>query len=146
MTTYLDTSALAKWYLNEAFSEEVETFLAGVLPVTISPLVKLEMRSLVARRRQEGSLDSALENRILAVLENDIVAGHLVLVPVRAEHFALAETLIGALPTVPLRTLDALHLAIAKSEAVDLIATADSVMMRAAEHLGIPCQYFGIPG
>jgi len=144
VATYVDTSALAKWYLNEAFSEEVEAFLASVLPASISPLVKLEMRSLLARRRREGSVEPALENRILAVFENDVVSGHLSLLPARAEHFPLAETLIGALPGIPLRTLDALHLAIAKAEGVDLLATADIVMMHAAEHLGIPCRYFGV--
>lgn len=144
MVTYVDTSALAKWYLNEAFSEEVEAFLVSVLPAGISLLVKLEMRSLLARRRREGLVEPALENRMLAVFENDVVSGHLSLLPVRAEHFLLAETLIGALPGVPLRTLDALHLAIAKSEGVDLLATADIVMMRAAEHLEIPCRYFGV--
>ncbi len=33
---YLDTSALAKWYLNEVLSDEVEAFLRSVLFARIS--------------------------------------------------------------------------------------------------------------
>jgi len=42
---YLDTSALAKWYLNEAGSEAVVEFLQGLDSAVISSLSVTEMRS-----------------------------------------------------------------------------------------------------
>ncbi|GAB4249904.1 MAG: hypothetical protein Kow00129_10740 [Thermoleophilia bacterium] len=84
---YVDTSALAKWYLNEEFSEEVEAFLRRVLPVSISALTKVETKSLFARRRRDGSLPPVTEGKAYSVFEGDIAAGHLVLLPVRVEHY-----------------------------------------------------------
>ena len=48
----------------------------------------------------------------------------------------LAVSLLGDLPSLPLRTLDALHLAIAKGLRADTLATADRLMAEAAEVLG----------
>lgn len=48
---YFDTSALAKWYLNESFSADVERYLMEHGPVAISELAEVEMRSLLSRRR-----------------------------------------------------------------------------------------------
>lgn len=48
-----------------------------------------------------------------------------------------------ALEPVPLRTLDALHLALAMASGADEIATADEVMARAAEQLQLAVHFFG---
>ena len=48
---YLDTSALAKWYLNEVGSEAFVGFLQGLDSAVISSLTVTEMRSLLSRRR-----------------------------------------------------------------------------------------------
>lgn len=141
-SVYLDTSALAKWYLNEDRSEEVEAFLGESLPVCISVLTKLEMRSLLARRRREDSISALTEGRAFSVFEGDIVAGHLILLPQRVEHFLLAESLIGALPGIPLRSLDALHLGAIQGEGIRALATADRVMAQAAAALGLECHTF----
>ena len=50
---YFDTSALAKWYLNEARSDDVERYIQEHGPVAISELTVVEMRCLLARRRRE---------------------------------------------------------------------------------------------
>ena len=66
---YFDTSALAKWYLNEPRSEEVEEYIQAHGPVGISDLTVVEMRSLLSRRRREKSIDLSLEMRIFAVFQ-----------------------------------------------------------------------------
>lgn len=139
---YIDTSALAKWYVNEAGSEDVEEFLREACPVHISLLTVVEMRSLMARRRREGHFDAEAQARVLATFDGDVAAGHLVLVPHTAESFLLAESLIGARPTLPLRTLDALHLGAMRSAGMDILATADRVMAEAAGLLGLECREF----
>jgi len=50
---YFDTSALAKWYINETRSDDVEKYLQKHGPVTISDFTIVEMRCLLARRRRE---------------------------------------------------------------------------------------------
>ena len=53
---YLDTSALAKWDLNEAGSEAFVEFLQGLDSAVISSLSVTEMRSLLSRRRSMGDI------------------------------------------------------------------------------------------
>ena len=51
---YLDTIALAKWYLNEVGSEAFVGFLQGLDSAVISSLTATEMCSLLSRRRWMG--------------------------------------------------------------------------------------------
>jgi predicted nucleic acid-binding protein len=139
---YVDTSALAKWYVNEAGSEELEEFLRETCPVNISLLTVVEMRSLMSRRCREGHVDAETQARVLATFDGDVAAGHLVLVPHSAESFLLAESFIGAHPALPLRTLDALHLGAMRSAGLETLATADRVMADAAGLLGLECRTF----
>jgi predicted nucleic acid-binding protein len=139
---YVDTSALAKWYVNEAGSDEVEEYLRQVCPVHISLLTVVEMKSLMARRGRQDDIDAATQAKVLSTFDSDVALGHLVLLPHSSESFLLAESLMGAHPDVPLRTLDALHLGVMQSAGVEMLATADRVMAQAAALLGIECRAF----
>jgi hypothetical protein len=59
---YLDTTALAKWYLNELGSEAFVSFLQGLNSAVISSLTQTEMRSLLSLRRRMGDLSAELES------------------------------------------------------------------------------------
>lgn len=133
---YVDTSALAKWYLNEARSEEVEQFIRERAPVSISTLTLVEMRSLLGRRRRERDLDAKMEARIYATFEEDIRDGHLLQHPVTDGAVLGAGHLLAALNDHPLRSLDALHLSIAKEIRATEVATADRVMLGASRAMG----------
>jgi predicted nucleic acid-binding protein len=139
---YFDTSALAKWYLNEESSDEVEQYLHEHGPVAISDLTVVEMRSLLARRRRERAIDSKLEARIFAVFKEDIRQGFLICHPLPDGLMDSAVDLISAFPDVLLRTLDALHLVIAKRIGADVIATADRVMSDGAVAMGFSVMAF----
>jgi len=141
-SAYLDTSALAKWYVNESRSEDVEEYVRSVYPVYVSLLTKIEMRSLAARRVREGHIDLLTQGKVLATFEGDIAGGHVVLLPHTIESFLVAESLLGSLPEIPLRTLDAMHLGIMQAAGVTTLATADRVMAQAAEALGMECETF----
>jgi len=67
-----DTSALAKWYINEARSDDVEnTFRStGRLQLVISRWLK--MRCLLARRRRERNIDTKMEMEIFATFQEDV--------------------------------------------------------------------------
>jgi predicted nucleic acid-binding protein len=133
---YFDTSALAKWYLNEENSDEVEKYLQEHGPVAISELTVVEMRSLLARLRRERKIDARLENRIFSVFSEDIRQGYLSCRPLPGGVMESAANLISVLSDAPLRTLDALHLAIAKEIAADVLATADRIMAAAGGSMG----------
>lgn len=111
---YLDTSALAKWYLNEAGSEAFVDFLQGLDSAVISSLTVTEMRSLLSRRRRMGDLSVQLESVLFAALLDDIDHGWLQRYP-----------------------LDALHLAVAVDLGVSMLATADGVMADGAVSMGL---------
>ena len=134
---YFDTSALAKWYLNESFSEDVERYLMEHGPVAISDLTVVEMRSLLARRRREKHVDPKLEIRVFATFEDDICRGFLIRHPMPATTIAGAVNLISTLPDVPLRTLDATHLVIAREIDASILATADRIMAAGAREMGL---------
>ncbi|TRZ97977.1 MAG: PIN domain-containing protein [Deltaproteobacteria bacterium] len=134
---YFDTSALAKWYLNESHSEAVEKYIRRCGPVGISDLTVVEMRSLLARRRREKEIDAGMENRVFATFEEDIRQGFLECHPLSATVAAGAANLISMLPDVPLRTLDSLHLAVAQEWGAGTLATFDAVMAEAAVRMGI---------
>ena len=140
---YFDTSALAKWYLPEKRSEDVEAFLRENGPVHISGLTVVEMRSLLSRRRREKHFDAKSEARVFATFEEDIRKGFLVCHPLPEDLPRGAGSLISILPDVPLRTLDALHLAMAREIDAQVIATADNVMADAGKGMEIDIVWFG---
>lgn len=140
---YLDTSALAKWYLNEAGSEDFVRFVQTLDVGVISSLTRTEMRSLLARRRRMSEMDATLEGVIYATFEDDVSSGHLTLCEVQDQRFDEAANLIARYPEHPLRTLDALHLATARHWGIQAIATADEVMAGAAGAMGFTVTTFG---
>jgi len=135
MPTYLDTSALAKWYLNEVNSEAFVDWIGQQDDVHISSLTATEMRCLLARRKREGDISTALEQQIFAAFTEDMEHGYLSLHALNHEHAMAAIRLIDQLPQHALRTLDAMHLAIARNIGADTIATADHIMAKAAKSL-----------
>ena len=139
---YLDTSALAKWYLNEVGSEAFVDFLQRLGSAVIGSLTVTEMRSLLSRRRRISDLSVELESLLFAALLSDIDRGWLLQVPVGDARFAEATNLIARYPDHPLRTLDALHLTVAADLGVSVLATADRVMADAAARMGFQVARF----
>ena len=139
---YLDTSVLAKWYLPEPRSDEAAAFIEARAPAVVSTLSVVELRSLLSRRRRAGQLDALEESKVFATFEEDAAAGHVALRAVPDAALRAAVTLIARLPDHPLRTLDALHLAMVLREDCTELATADRVMAAAAEALGLVVHRF----
>ena len=142
MGPYLDTSALAKWYLNEPFAEEFEAFIQEQPTAAVSRLTVVEFRCLLARRRRVREVTKSIESRVYASFEKDVGAGFLQVYPVADEHLIAALSLITRLGRFPLRTLDALHLAIAQGIHCRRLATADKTMADAAKAAGLDVTRF----
>ena len=139
---YVDTSALAKWYLNEDFSDAVEDYLRGFPSVQISSLTRIELRCLLARRRRYREISAELESKVSGRFQEDVQQGHLRVLPLADEHVETALAIMDGLPEHSLRTLDALHLALVRTAGLESLATADRVMASAAEELGLGVEKF----
>lgn len=135
--SYLDTSVVAKRYLAEPGSDEVDRFLAARSRVLISRLTVLELRCVLARRRRSGSIGADYEQHALAAMSADIRSGWFEVEPLVDRHAVEAFDLISELREHPLRALDALHIAIARGVGARLLATADRRMADAAQALGM---------
>lgn len=145
MTPYVDTSALAKWYVNEDYSEAVEEYLRSLPSAEISSLTRIELRCLLARRRRNHEISAGLEAQILGRFHQDVREGHLRVLPLADEHVESAMELMDSLPEQALRTLDALHLTVVRNAGLETIATADRIMASAAEELGLTVKKFFPP-
>ncbi len=91
MTAYVDTLALAKWYLNEARSEEFAAWIRADSETHISTLTIVEMRCLLSRRRRNHEISIEMEQKVFATLQDDIAQGFLI------QHSVDDESVRGAL-------------------------------------------------
>ena len=139
---YADTSALAKWYLPEAGSEEVEAFLRGRETVSISRLGVVEMHCLLNRRTRLGQISARHQARIVERFDNHIAEGYVTVHPLEDRHARTASALVARLKNLGLRTLDAIHLAAAQDARCTALMTADQTMAQAGEELKMTVHRF----
>lgn len=111
MKLFLDTSALAKLFVPEAGTAELNAMLSQPdLEVWVSELARLEFHSLVWRRCRERSLDAAQVTPLLAELDQQFEAWQVIeLTP--AVLSTARELLAAHAEQHALRTLDAIQLA-----------------------------------
>lgn len=135
MIDYFDTSILVAYYCPEPLSEQAERLLRASIPPAISHLVQTEFASALSRKVRLGELLLVDGRRIHNLLHSHLNHGAYAVLPLHAHHFRQAESWLAGCDT-PLRTLDALHLALAALEGARLI-TADQHMHAAAVTLGV---------
>lgn len=106
MILYLDTSALVKLYVDEEDAQRVRDAVTDATLIGTSEIAYVELRSAMARRYREGSLESTAYRRVLRDVETDWPRLFLVVVDSRLVRDAgnIAEQ-------YRLRAYDALHLA-----------------------------------
>lgn len=139
---YLDTSLLIKLFVSEAYSDEVQDFVSGLDMPTISHLCLLEWDCAMRRLERNGVV--SVEYRMLAAREfsTQLADGLYRMVSRDQAMFDIARHFIEQVNPMPLRAMDALHLATARACEVPLIATADKVMADAAQFLGFNIETF----
>lgn len=138
---YVDTSALLKWYLQEPFSEEFTRFIQSHPSARISSLSVTEVHCTLARLTRNRALSAPFAAEVVAAFSAQTAAGYLTLLPVHDEYLTHATELIDNMKQ-PLRTLDALHLAIAHATGCKEFATADKTQAKAAHTLGFKVHTF----
>ncbi len=140
---YVDTSALAKYYIAEPGSAEFETYIRATVSAWISQLTLVEFRCLLARRRRTGSLNATQETGAMALFVCHVSESLWQVQPIDDPDYADAARLIDRMPSIPLRTLDAIHLAGALKSGTEELATADRILAAAASASGLKPILFG---
>lgn len=139
---FADTSALAKWYVAEARSDDVEALFVAQSSVAISRLAGVEFCSALGRRRRAGQITARFEKAALSLFSTHQRNGNLVVLPVTDNDCAEAEHLMRALPGIPLRALDAMQIAAAKLMRATAFASADRIQIAAAKAIGLKVHDF----
>ena len=143
MANYFDTSALCRHYHSEPGSAEVDQLLADDTATQyVSWLTVLEAQSAFALKVRTGAINAANLATLRSRLFADIDHKRLLVVRVLRRHYDRAdELLVNYGPSVRLRTLDALHLAIALSlqerGLAQRLITADTAMVTVAIQEGL---------
>lgn len=132
MRLYLDSSALAKRYLQESGSETVAQQCAQASEIILSILASPEILSALNRLRREKKISPQQYLSLKQDCAKDLA--EVTIVNITLE---LVRLTIGCLETCQVKTLDAIHLASAKSAHAELFLTADRQQMTAAKKFGL---------
>jgi hypothetical protein len=134
---YLDTSALAKIYITEPESADLEAALLGRRDLIVSDLAVTELASAIARRGREGDLSTLHAQRLYERILRDVAAAEYRRAEVTLTvHREAERLLLGLGRRIPLRASDALHLAQAAILGARVVITYDKQMKAAATGLG----------
>ena len=133
---YLDASALAKLYLPEEGSDELDSRLAGRRDLLVSELAVTEIASAFARRRREGEVSEDAARALRNAILTDLDAEQFLRVELSSAAHREAERLLLS-ASVALRAADSLHLSLALLAGAAGVVTFDRVMIAAASPLGL---------
>jgi predicted nucleic acid-binding protein len=132
MKIFLDSSALAKRYIQESGSDKLDNILAEATQAAISLIAPAEIISALSRLRRESLLSPGrygqIKNALLGDIEDMTICN--IIVPVIEKAIALLET-------HPVRTLDALHVACALEWEAELFVSSDRRQIAAALKSGL---------
>jgi predicted nucleic acid-binding protein len=132
---YVDTSVLVAYYCPEPISESAEKIILRSKRPCISSLTEVEFTSALSRKVRDGNLSPDDGNKIFNQFQFHLEQSFYRLMVVRDRHYQTAKTWIVQFST-PLKTLDALHLAVA--------AEGHFTLLTADRHLSVSAKYFGI--
>ena len=140
MNVYFDSSSLAKRYIDENGSAEVESILQKTSQLAVSIIAVPEILSGLNRRVREGSITSDDYSEVKKQLADDMK--DMITIQLVPEVIA---TCIRLLERNPLRAMDALHVACAVEWDTGLFVTSDKRQFSAARHAGLESNYVGPP-
>lgn len=139
---YVDTSALLKGYLIEPGTPAFMTWFGEQADPFISSLSVVEFKCAIRRRERAGQLTRRRARAILDRLDESLAEESLGRLAWRDQAWVLGNNLIDRVDPIPLRALDALHLAIALQHRCVGFATADRTQAEAADRLGFAVTTF----
>jgi predicted nucleic acid-binding protein len=142
VAAYWDTSCVLKLYCKE--NDSVACMVrAGAMaePIISSVLTVSEMTFALYQKEMRGEIEPGSAHILFEKFETDVQRGRFTLLPFGKDVEAMARRIAAicysSVPVVPVRTLDALHIASAQLSACREILTTDSRMRSAASLLGL---------
>ena len=138
---YWDASCVIKRYVPERDSLRFQQHVIGGATVRTSRITRLELFTTLRRKVAEGDLTPVEADSALANYDHDIAAGQVTVRRLSLRVERVFQTLTAALyqhtPMLPLRTLDAIHLATATVLAEPELVTTDKRLRDAAALHGL---------
>jgi hypothetical protein len=132
---FLDSRIIIAYYLPESYSAQAEMVYQNHSSPTISSLIEVEVVSVLARLVRLQSLTPVAARQIAAIFAAHLEQGLYTRLPLHLQHYQQAHSWITRFD-LPLKAPDALHLAAAHLERLQLV-TADRQLARNADTLGI---------
>jgi len=132
MRAFFDSSGLAKRYIKEPGSGEVERALMDASEVGVSLVCPPEIISALSRLSRQGSISASQYDLAKTAFFTDIEDMAICAVTVPVVHKA-----IDLIEGFPLRTLDALHIACALDWRAEVFVSADRRQLAAASESGL---------
>ena len=134
MRLYLDSSVLVAAFAPEKFTSRALDILGKASEVLISELTVTETRVSLIRKRKRKAMTATEVDEALAEIEDAIRDGTLGVEPLPVAYRAAEE--MANRVTIPVRAMDALHVAMAARLGADL-ATFDADQAAAARAEGM---------
>ena len=132
MNVFLDSSALAKRYVQEPGSDRVEEILSSASSLGLAVSGVAEVVSALCRRRRERKLSPQQYSKAKQALFEDIEDASIV----NLTDQVVARA-VSLLERWPLRSSDALHVASAAEWSAELFVSADERQCAAARGHGL---------
>jgi uncharacterized protein len=140
MKLTVDSSSLAKRYVQEIGSEKLDRFLQNATELALCIILVPEIVSGLNRRMREGALDIKGYRAVRKQLLSDVRdATILQITP------SVISRSVELLENNVLRAMDALHVACALEWQADLFVTSDRRQMTAAINAGLRTEFLGPP-
>ena len=140
MKLVVDSSSLAKRYVQEFGSEKLDQLLQKASELALCIILVPEVISALNRRIRESALDHRSYRAVKKQLLNDVRdAVILQITPSIISHS------VKLLENNVLRAMDALHVACALEWKADLFVTSDRRQFITAQNAGLRTKYLGQP-
>ncbi|HSE90230.1 MAG TPA: type II toxin-antitoxin system VapC family toxin [Candidatus Binatia bacterium] len=132
LNVFFDSSALAKRYVEEGGSDQVQAILSSASALAVSVICIPEIVSALCRRRRERKVSTQEYRNAKASVLSDI--NDATVIGITEEVIARA---VALLEQFPVRSADALHVACASEWSTDLFVSADDRQCTAAKAHGL---------
>lgn len=136
MNVFLDSSALAMRYFDEAGSDRVQEILVSADSLGVSVICVPEIASALCRRRREGHLTRQQYFAAVQALMDDIEDASVIGITA-----AVVARAVDLLERWALRSSDSLQIACAAEWSPDLFVSADMQQCIAAEAYGLELEW-----
>lgn len=137
-SVFVDTSALVKFYYPEADSDKIEALLLKSSRIYISQLHVVEMASALMKKVRDRDLQKLKAAILWNTFLDDLQSGQIETISIEERHYFKAADLVQVFgERYGIKTLDALHLAVAHALVNVSFLCADKPLSRIARMMGI---------